>query len=203
MKRAELLLRSVSIEPASKGGSFVTFRAGGLGMMSDPAAIEAQLRQLGAVWVQVPIRESGWGDRLTVKAIFRETPEVLRAEQAAAEAEAAAAAKGIYEVILRPSQDDPREGLVTFRRAASIVEGEQRWKRCEGAEALSLSRIKGSSWLDLRAPGPNFIRHQTVAKPRAEWAQLLREHWSPERRKEIVCLCPESGHTDDCPRAGA
>ena len=153
MTKQELLRHVLTIEPASKDGSFVTFRAGGLGTV-EPAAIEAQLRQLGAVWVQVRTREGGFGDRLAIKAIFSETPEVLRAEQAA---DATASGKGVLRS--RPVTDPGRPA---------------RRSRCFPAPR---SHYSGATALDAERGGANPLvlenkKRIRVARPAGPWAEF-------------------------------
>ena len=67
-------LLSSSMSKAERGGTFCTAKAGGIGFASQEVirATEKDLRDGGAVWVKVSMKETGFGDRLRVSAIFKE-----------------------------------------------------------------------------------------------------------------------------------
>lgn len=64
-------------EPGRKGGTFVSLKGGGLGF-ADEAKLQndfaALIRQMGltVVWNGSSLKETGWGDKVALKAIVRE-----------------------------------------------------------------------------------------------------------------------------------
>ncbi len=156
-------LVGAKIEAGRKGGTFATIKSGGLGL-ADPKAIEKRMKELGAIWCSVRIRETGWGDNVSIQAIFpwplEEIKEAIaqfvKVEREKYEAHGRA---GKYRIV-RGIFGEPNQG-------------QQRWMRKDGVEGLCPGETYGQkalSWRDMRRPGMSFF-----CATKEEWEKLFEE----------------------------